>query len=89
LAHSAGTGAIELWAANGSNSVSDTNRFDQAAATWDEQPRRVKLAQAVAEDIGRQIHLSRDIDVLDFGCGTGLLTLALQPLVRSITGADT
>jgi cyclopropane fatty-acyl-phospholipid synthase-like methyltransferase len=71
-----------------SNTVSDANRFDQAAATWDEQPRRVKLARAVAEEIARRIHLSRDMDVLDFGCGTGLLTLALQPLVRSVTGAD-
>ncbi len=28
------------------------------------------------------------MDVLDFGCGTGLLTLELQPLVHSITGVD-
>jgi cyclopropane fatty-acyl-phospholipid synthase-like methyltransferase len=69
--------------------VSDANRFDEAATTWDEQPRRVTLALAVADEIARQIRLSRDIDVLDFGCGTGLLTLALQPLVRSVTGADT
>jgi cyclopropane fatty-acyl-phospholipid synthase-like methyltransferase len=68
--------------------VSGTNRFDQAAATWDEQPRRVRLAGAVADEIARQIHLWHDMDVLDFGCGTGLLTLALQPLVRSVTGAD-
>jgi 2-polyprenyl-3-methyl-5-hydroxy-6-metoxy-1,4-benzoquinol methylase len=25
---------------------------------------------------------------MDFGCGTGLLTFSLQPLVRSITGVD-
>ena len=69
--------------------MSDTNRFDDAATTWDEQPRRVTLARAVADEITRQIPLSGGIDVLDFGCGTGLLTLALQPLVRSVTGADT
>jgi cyclopropane fatty-acyl-phospholipid synthase-like methyltransferase len=70
--------------------VSDTNnRFDEAAATWDEEPRRVKLARAVADEIARRVELSRDMDVLDFGCGTGLLTLALQPLVRSVAGADT
>jgi tRNA (cmo5U34)-methyltransferase len=69
--------------------VSDSNRFDEAATTWDEQPRRVTLALAVADEIARQVRLSRDMDVLDFGCGTGLLTLALQPLVRSVTGADT
>ncbi|MGD1149088.1 MAG: class I SAM-dependent methyltransferase [Thermoanaerobaculaceae bacterium] len=87
MAHFAGSVAVEhgpAWEQH----VSDTNRFDQAAATWDEQPRRVKLARAVADEIERRIHLSRDIDVLDFGCGTGLLTLALQPLVRSVTGAD-
>jgi tRNA (cmo5U34)-methyltransferase len=71
------------------NTVSDASRFDQAAATWDEQPRRVTLARAVADEIARRVPLSRDIDALDFGCGTGLLTLALQPLVRSVTGADT
>jgi cyclopropane fatty-acyl-phospholipid synthase-like methyltransferase len=68
--------------------VSDANRFDEAAATWDEQPRRTELARAVAAAITRQVHLSHDMDVLDFGCGTGLLTLALQPLVRRVTGAD-
>jgi len=29
------------------------------------------------------------MDVLDFGCGTGLLSLALKPRVRSVTGMDT
>ena len=28
------------------------------------------------------------MDVMDFGCGTGLLTMRLQPLVHSITGVD-
>jgi len=28
------------------------------------------------------------MDVLDFGCGTGLLTLKLQPAVHFITGVD-
>lgn len=69
--------------------MSETNRFDESAASWDEQPRRVRLARGVADEIARQIQLSRELDVLDFGCGTGLLTLALQPLVRSVTGADT
>ena len=36
----------------------------------------------------REITLTPDMDVLDFGCGTGLLTFALQPFVRSITGVD-
>ncbi len=36
----------------------------------------------------QEITLTPDMDVLDFGCGTGLLTIALQPFVHSITGVD-
>jgi len=62
--------------------------FNAAAATWDEDPGRVKMAHDVARAIRETVKLSPDMDVLDFGCGTGLLTLALQPQVRTITGAD-
>jgi SAM-dependent methyltransferase len=66
-----------------------TQRFDQEAATWDENPRRVRLAKTVAETIAKQVPLSRSLEVLDFGCGTGLLTMNLRSLVGTITGADT
>jgi tRNA (cmo5U34)-methyltransferase len=66
----------------------DHRRFDNAAPTWDEVPRRVELARAVAAEIARVMHLPDDLDVLDFGCGTGLLSLELRPLVASVTGAD-
>ncbi len=69
--------------------MTDTRRFDQVASTWDEDAGRVRLASAVADAIARQVGLTPAIDVLDFGCGTGLLTLALRPHVRSVTGADT
>ena len=62
--------------------------FDKEAAAWDEQPARVRLAKDIAAAIVRQVTITTDMDALDFGCGTGLLTLHLQPLVRSITGAD-
>ena len=62
--------------------------FDQESTNWDQVPRRVKVAQDIAQSIIREISLTPDMDVLDFGCGTGLLTLALQPFVRSITGVD-
>ncbi len=63
--------------------------FDQAAATWDLADRRVALAHAVADAIAARIPLSRELTVLDFGCGTGLVTLELAPKVGAITGADT
>ncbi|HQL48277.1 MAG TPA: class I SAM-dependent methyltransferase [Holophaga sp.] len=65
------------------------NRFEREAARWDEAPRRVALAQAVAEAIREQVPLSGTEAALDYGCGTGLLTLALRPAVGRITGVDT
>jgi len=62
--------------------------FDKVAASWDQNPARIKLAEDVARAIAGQVRLTRDMDVLDFGCGTGLLTLQLQPKVRSIVGVD-
>ena len=69
--------------------MSGTEHFDQAAATWDHADRRVLLAHAVAEAISARVTLSKALNVLDFGCGTGLVTLQLAPKVGSISGADT
>jgi ubiquinone/menaquinone biosynthesis C-methylase UbiE len=51
-------------------------------------PARVKLANDIAATISKEIPLTYDMDVLDYGCGTGLLTLQLQPIVHSVTGID-
>jgi len=66
----------------------EKRNFDKDAPTWDHEPRRLRLANDVAGAIVEAVKPDRHMDVLDFGCGTGLLTLALQPLVRSITGID-
>ncbi len=66
----------------------EKRNFDKEAPNWDQEPRRLKLAGDVARAITDAVKPSREMDVLDFGCGTGLLTLQLQPLVRSITGVD-
>ena len=70
--------------------IMDTEKrdFDKEAASWDEHPPRVKLAKDIAGAITKQIVLTPEMDVMDFGCGTGLLTLQILPLVRSITGVD-
>jgi 2-polyprenyl-3-methyl-5-hydroxy-6-metoxy-1,4-benzoquinol methylase len=62
--------------------------FDKEAAAWDENPARVKLADDVTAAITRQVPLNDRMDALDFGCGTGLLTLRLARQVRSVTGVD-
>jgi 2-polyprenyl-3-methyl-5-hydroxy-6-metoxy-1,4-benzoquinol methylase len=62
--------------------------FDKDAAGWDENPVRTKLAHDIADALTRQIALDSRMDILDFGCGTGLLSLALAPRVRTLTGVD-
>ena len=67
---------------------SDKTDFDGKAATWDEDPFKVNLANEVADAMIKELHPAPDMDVLDYGCGSGLVTLRLQPLVKSITGMD-
>lgn len=67
---------------------SEKRDFDKEAASWDEHPARIKLANDVAHAISEQIVLTPEMDIMDFGCGTGLLALRLQPLVHSVTGID-
>lgn len=62
--------------------------FDREAAAWDDNPARVKLAKDIAHAISKQIVLTPEMDVMDFGCGTGLLSTELYPRVRSVTGVD-
>jgi ubiquinone/menaquinone biosynthesis C-methylase UbiE len=69
--------------------MTETKRdFNKEAAMWDENPGRVKLVKEIAYAMTEEIKFTPDMNVLDFGCGTGLLTLQLQPLVSSITGLD-
>jgi len=66
----------------------DKRDFDAKAGTWDEEPRRVQLAREVTAAIEREVPLSPHMTALDYGCGTGLVTLGLQPRVGRIVGAD-
>ncbi|BDU77747.1 class I SAM-dependent DNA methyltransferase [Mesoterricola sediminis] len=65
------------------------NRFDAAAATWDQEDRRVVLAREVTAAILDRVRPEPAWRALDFGAGTGLVTLALAPHVGRMTGADT
>ena len=71
--------------------MSEGNRrdFDKAAATWDEKPQRRLLAEAVAVGIAESIRLNSELQVLEYGCGTGLCGLQLAPGVGRLTAVDT
>ena len=63
--------------------------FDKFAADWDEKPQRRLLAAAVATGIAVDVHLHREMEVLEYGCGTGLCGLQLAPEVGQLTAVDT
>lgn len=64
------------------------DRFDAVATTWDQQARHQERAELLAgslRDLGAVFH---DARVLEYGCGTGLLSLSLAPHVKDIVAAD-
>lgn len=63
--------------------------FDERAKDWDSDPKKVERARVVAEAIRKAIPLSTNISALEYGCGTGLLSFALQSDLGQITLADT
>ncbi len=65
-----------------------SNSFDGRAKTWDEQPRRIKLADDLFAALARHIPLRPDMVALDYGCGTGLLTLLLARRVHRLVAVD-
>ncbi len=63
--------------------------FDSRAPTWDSDPMKVERAEKVAEAIRAALPLQPGMTALEVGCGTGLLSFALQSDFAHITLADT
>jgi len=63
--------------------------FDERAKDWDSDPKKVERARVVAASIRKTIPLSNQMNALEYGCGTGLLSFALQSDLGQITLADT
>ena len=63
--------------------------FDKAAAGWDQKQRRVELAARIAAAISSTLPLNQTMTALEYGCGTGLVGLALAPQLASLTAVDT
>jgi ubiquinone/menaquinone biosynthesis C-methylase UbiE len=63
--------------------------FDERAKDWDANPLRVDRARVTAQAIREMLPLRPGMTALELGCGTGLLSFALQQDFASITLADT
>ncbi len=68
----------------------DIALFDARAAAWDASPHRRKLAREIVLAMEAAGVFRNGVETaLDFGCGTGLLTLELAARVGRVTGLDT
>lgn len=63
-------------------------RFDDEAATWDDDPGHEKRQVAVAHAIEEVISLSPRMSALDVGGGTGRLSILLSDRVGSVVVTD-
>ena len=61
--------------------------FNHKAETFD-SPKNIFLANLVCQAVEKQIDLLLDKEILDFGGGTGLLTLPLAKQSKSVTLVD-
>ncbi|NTU68298.1 MAG: class I SAM-dependent methyltransferase [Chlorobiaceae bacterium] len=70
------------------NNWTDTQRFDSKASQWDANAVRAALADAVARAIIAHLPVSRPENALEFGCGTGLVSLRVAPRCGRLTAVD-
>ena len=61
--------------------------FNHKAETFD-SPKNIFLANLVCQAVEQQLDLPSDKEILDFGGGTGLLTLPLAKQAKSVTLVD-
>ncbi|EAW14275.1 class I SAM-dependent methyltransferase [Aspergillus clavatus NRRL 1] len=75
--------------------LSGNDRFNAEAANWDSNPSVQEATRQAFETTLQPLittlsnKASNGLDVLEVGCGTGLLTLRVAPLVKEIVAIDT
>lgn len=57
--------------------------WDDCASTWDEDPTVREYSNKAFESLIAQVPLNNALRILDFGCGTGLLTEKLRTTLPS------
>lgn len=62
--------------------------FEDKAQDWDVNDMVKALSSGIGSSILERISLNSDMQVMDFGAGTGLITAHLAPHVNTITAVD-
>jgi len=64
------------------------SHFNEIANKWD-SPQKIGTAKLVAKKIKEKINLeNQDLDILDFGCGTGLIAFEFIEHAKKLVGVD-
>ena len=64
------------------------SEFDEKAATWDDDPSRVKRAEDIVVKLKSTIDLSQVKSAMEYGSGTGLMSFVLKEDIREIILMD-
>ena len=65
------------------------SHFDKRAQNWDEGKNKSNDTAIIAEAIQKRYKLSKEMSVMDFGVGTGLLGFHIAAKVKQVYGVDT
>lgn len=63
--------------------------FEQKSKNWDMNSKRVESAKAITDNILKNINLDKEMHIMDFGAGTGLLSYFISHKVGKVTAIDT
>ena len=66
-----------------------TDLFTEKAKDWDVNDIVLQLSSAIGSAILSNVDLNDDMQVMDFGAGTGLISSHIAPKVNSIVAVDT
>ena len=64
------------------------SHFNEQAAEWD-SPNKIKMMGLLAKKTAATLNLSQPVDIMDFGCGTGLFGLEFADYAKTLVGIDT
>ncbi|PHR84989.1 MAG: methyltransferase type 12 [Colwellia sp.] len=62
--------------------------FNEKAKDWDASEMKILISSAVGASILKHVPLHPQMDVMDFGAGTGLICSHIVPLVHKIVAVD-
>lgn len=64
------------------------DNFEEKAKNWDNNPLIVEISNIFFEEIRKNVKITKDLKILEFGCGTGLVGLNFSSLVNSVLMID-